>query len=136
MIGAGMSSAAPVIAILDDEPSVCTALGRLLRTNGYPVALFSSGTELLEAQEKHAFRCILLDLHLPGMDGFTTLERLGALPAPPAVIVITGHDQPGNAERVRRLGARAYLTKPVDQVPLLAALREALNNGHPPVTQC
>ncbi len=98
------------------------ALSRLLELRGYKVSAFGDGAELLAACEDQPIRCIILDLHMPGMNGFETLERLSLSSAPPPVIVITGHDQAGNAERVMSLGARAYLTKPVDGPALLGTM--------------
>jgi FixJ family two-component response regulator len=116
----------PVIAVVDDEAKMRTALGRLLRTHGYAVALFQDGASLLAALAQQPFGCVLLDLHMPGLNGFSVLQALGALPRRPPVIVITGQDEPGNEARVTALGACAYLTKPVDEVPLLDALARNL----------
>ena len=112
----------PLIAVLDDEPKFCKALGRLLKTHGFEVELFELGDELLAACATRAPDCLLLDLHMPGINGFQVLERLAALRLPMPVIVITGHDQPDDAERVRALGAVDYLLKPLDESRLLAAL--------------
>lgn len=98
------------------------ALRRLLSLRGYHVADFDTGDALLAACGETPIRCIILDLHMPGMNGFEVLERLTERSHAPPVIVITGHDQAGNAERVTSLGARAYLTKPVDGPPLLELL--------------
>jgi len=117
-----VTDAAPTIAVLDDEAKMRQALGRLLRTHGYPVALFEDGVSLLAAQARQAFGCVLLDLHMPGMNGFSVLQALGARPGHPPVIVITGQDKPGNEARVTALGASAYLTKPVDEASLLDAV--------------
>jgi FixJ family two-component response regulator len=121
-----MSENPPVIAVVDDEPRMRAALSRLLRARGYGVVSFEDGAGLFGAPNVQAFGCILLDLHMPGINGFAVLERLAGDSTRPPVIVITGHDQPGNAERVERLGARAYLTKPVDEVPLLHAIETVL----------
>ncbi len=131
-----MTSDPPLVAVLDDEENMRIALRRLLAPRGYEVVLFGSGEELLEASRARDFGCIILDLHMPGMNGFDVLGFLAAgRPAPPPVIVITGHDQAGSAERAARLGARAYLTKPVDGGPLLRLLAEltAAGTGDPPL---
>lgn len=127
----------PLVAVLDDEESMRVALQRLLRIRGYQVSPCASGEELLAECARQPVRCIILDLHMPGMNGFEVLEELAARSAPPPVIVITGHDQAGNAERAGRLGARGYLTKPVDSLPLLELLAELvrdplLNDGSIP----
>lgn len=124
------STESPLIAVLDDEAKMRVALRRLLRPRGYEVAEFADAPELLKACADKDIACIILDLHMPGMNGFDVLERLARLPKAPPVIIITGHDQAGNAERVTRLGARAYLTKPVDGAPLLKALAELAGVAH------
>lgn len=124
-----MTASPPLVAVLDDEENMRTALRRLLHVRGYEVATCSTGDELFSACARRPVRCIILDLHMPGMNGFEVLEELATRPAPPPVIVITGHDQAGNAERAGRLGARAYLTKPVDSLPLLALLGELVRTG-------
>jgi CheY-like chemotaxis protein len=68
---------------------------------------------------------VLLDLHMPGINGFGVLEALGVRHNPLPVIVITAHDEPGTAQRVRAFGACAYLRKPIDHNTLFAAIAEA-----------
>jgi len=125
-----MSSTSPVIAVLDDEANMRIALRRLLTLRGYEVALFKTGRDLLEACKSQKIDCIILDLHMPEMNGFEVLEKLASRLSPLPAIVITGHDQAGNAERARSLGACAYFTKPVDQEHLLGCLSAVL--GGPP----
>ena len=69
---------------------------------------------------------MLLDLHMPDFNGFDILQSLATLPTLVPVLVITGHDQPGNANRVRALGATDYLLKPLNETQLLAAIRKAV----------
>jgi len=103
---------------------MCIALRRLLCPRGYEVVTFSTGEELLDGCGRQAVACIILDLHMPGMSGFDVIERLSRQNTFPPVIVITGHDQKGNAERLLDMGASAYFTKPVDGEPLLKTLSD------------
>lgn len=119
----------PSIAVLDDEAQMRRALRRLLGSHGYDVELFEEGASLLAAQAEQQFDCILLDLHMPGLSGFDVMEKLSLAPHQTKVIVITGKDEPGNAERVRELGAQAYLLKPVDEEPLLEAICRGWNHS-------
>jgi two-component system response regulator FixJ len=121
-----MNQAGPLIALLDDEPQFCKALGRLLKTHGYEVEAFARGEDLLVACTAHLPSCLLLDLHMPGISGFDVLERLAEQHVAMPVIVLTGHDQPGNAERVRALGGVDYLLKPLNESLLLSAIRSAI----------
>jgi FixJ family two-component response regulator len=122
-----MDQPRPFIAVLDDEPQFCKALARLLKTHGFEVATFTKGEEFLAAAASRLPDCLLLDLHMPGFNGFEILERLAQRHMP--VLVITGHDQPGNAERVRDLGSSGYFLKPVNESELLAAISAAI--AHP-----
>ena len=103
---------------------MCKALGRLLKSHGFEVVTFGLGEELLAACAIRLPDCLLLDLHMPGLNGFEVLERIAGHHVP--VLVITGHDQPGNAQRVRALGASNYFLKPVNETQLLEAVRAAL----------
>ena len=116
----------PLIAVLDDEPQFCKALGRLLKTHGFEVVMFALGEELLAACAARLPACLLLDLHMPGLNGFQVLERLAAQRVPLPAVVITGHDQPGNAERVRALGGADYLLKPLNESQLLTAIGKVI----------
>jgi len=127
-----MNEARPLIAVVDDEPQFCRALARLLKTHGFDVVTFTDGDSFLAACASRLPHCLLLDLHMPDPDGFEILERLSA--QRPPVLVITGHDQPGNAERVRSLGGQAYFLKPVDQAQLLTAVRAAIGQAPGPLT--
>lgn len=121
-----MARTPPLIAVLDDEPQFCKALGRLLKTHGLEVVAFARGEDLIAACESGLPSCLLLDLHMPDINGFQVLERLAALRLPVPVVVITGHDQPGNAERLRAMGVVEYLLKPLNESQLLAALRKVV----------
>ena len=121
-----MDQTRPLIAVLDDEPQFGKALARLLKTHGFEVVTFTRGVEFLEACASRLPNCLLLDLHMPGLSGFEILERIAARHLP--VLVITGHDQPGNAQRVQALGGLHYFLKPVNESQLLAAIHDALTH--------
>jgi len=112
------------IAVLDDEPQFCTALARLLKTHDFDVVTFTHGEEFFAACASPLPDCLLLDLHMPDVNGFDVLDRVAAQHLP--VLVITGHDQPGNAERVRAAGGLDYLLKPINETQLLHAIRAAV----------
>jgi FixJ family two-component response regulator len=120
-----MTHAQPVIAVVDDEPEMRKALRRLLATRGFRVEEYERGDQFLAAVGSRPLHCVLLDLQLPGINGFEVLEALGIRRIPVPVIVITAHDEPGTAKRVGALGASAYLKKPVERDVLFAAIAEA-----------
>jgi FixJ family two-component response regulator len=121
-----MNQHRPLIAVLDDEPRMCKALARLLKTHDFEVVTFTQGLEMLAACASRLPDCLLLDLHMPEINGFEVLERLAQLHLKVPVLVITGHDQPGNAVRVRALGASEYLLKPVNDQSVLAAINRVI----------
>jgi FixJ family two-component response regulator len=119
-----MNEIRPLISVLDDEPQFGKALARLLKTHGFEVVTFTRVEKFLEACASRLPNCLLLDLHMPCLSGLDVLEWITARQVP--VLVITGQDQPGNAERVRALGASAYFLKPVGESQLLTAIRAAI----------
>lgn len=129
-----MPNAAPVVAVLDDEPEMRKALRRLLTCRGFRVQEYACGEDLLAALDSRPLDCLLLDLHMPGINGFDVLESFRSRQIRVPVIVITAHDEPGTAERVRSLGACAYLKKPVDRDALLCAMASARPPLPTPIT--
>lgn len=130
------------IAVVDDEPQIRRALGRLLGSHGHEVELFEDGRTFLASHVAHHFDCILLDLNMPGMSGFEVLGSLASDEHYAPVIVLTAQDQPGTTQHTAELGALAHLTKPVEETRLLEALDRctgALNQGsisfHAPASQ-
>ena len=127
-----MSGGKTTIAVLDDESKMRSALRRLLGTHGYEVELFETGDEFLKAAQCHCPDCLLLDLHMPWTTGFDVLQSLARLEIRVPAIVITGHDEPGNAERLFELGAVEYLLKPLDETILVNAIeRTCRTKGQP-----
>ena len=115
----------PVISIVDDDPSVRRALGRLLQAVGYRVEVFASADEFLDSAPMGRIACLVLDVRLDGMSGLDLHERLAAERTRLPVIVITAHDDPTTRLRVQQAGAAAYLPKPFDGATLLAAVAGA-----------
>jgi FixJ family two-component response regulator len=120
-----MPTAAPIVAVLDDEPEMRKALRRLLTCHGFRVEEYERGEDLLAVVDSQTMAFLLLDLHMPGISGFEVLETFQSRHIPTPVIVITAHDEPGSRERVQALGASGYLKKPVDRDALLSAIAAA-----------
>ena len=121
-----MSGTGKAIAVLDDEPEMRTALRRLLTCRGFQVVEYGRAQDLLSVLDSDPPDCLLLDLHLPGINGFDVLEALRSRQSRIPVVVVTADDEPDTPERVRMLGASAYLKKPVDRDCLLASIGEAI----------
>jgi FixJ family two-component response regulator len=113
------------IAVVDDDESVRKALKRLLRAANLDADTFASGREFLDSLPAQVPDCIVLDLHMPGMNGLDIQRQLarGALRVP--IVVITGHDEPQTRAQCLSAGAAAYLRKPLDDEALLDAIHRA-----------
>ncbi|HZJ16697.1 MAG TPA: response regulator [Chthoniobacteraceae bacterium] len=130
-----MSKERPVIAVIDDEEGVRTALRRLLHSAGLAVEVFDSGPAFLAALTGNRPDCAVLDLHMPDMTGFEVLARLADMQIGVPVVAMTGHDAPHAEEIARRFGAAAYLRKPMNDRVLLDAIFTAIAgpaNNTPP----
>jgi len=90
------------------------------------VDTFPSGAEFLAALSSRRPDCLVLDLHMPEMNGFEVQRRLTQLGIRLPLIVITGHDSPETRARVLSREVNAYLLKPVDAGLLLGAIHDAL----------
>lgn len=114
-----------VLVVDDDRPTVMV-LAALLAQAGYAVEVARDGHEALAAVDARPTHdpvdAILLDLCMPGMDGFALLEHLAARARPPPVLVMSGDAGGDTAERCRRLGCRGFIEKPCLPQDLLAAV--------------
>ncbi len=117
----------PVIAVVDDDISVRESLESLIRSVGMAVTVFTSAEEFLKSAHRSKAQCLILDVRLPGMNGFELQHELlvGSYRVP--VVFMTAH---GYDERARSKSASdwtvAYLTKPFGEDELLDAVRAAL----------
>jgi len=129
LLFAAVSKTRPLIAVVDDEEPVRIALRRLLRSTDLDVETFPSGAEFLDSLKAHQPDCVVLDLHMPRVNGFAVLARLAEAGIRLPVVVITGHDSNESRERALAGGVSAYLRKPVDDETLLEAITAAI--AHP-----
>jgi two-component system response regulator FixJ len=105
------------IYVVDDDVSVCRALSILLATYGFTVDTFTSAEEFFRAVPRGAPGCLLLDIHMPGFDGWETLRHLLASGSSRPVILISAEKNGGLNEKALKAGASGYLQKPFkDQV--------------------
>ena len=127
-----MSETKPLIAIVDDDPSVCRALKRLVRSIGMNAETFASGQEfvdLIEAMPSFHADCVILDVQMPGLNGLDVQERVARSGNPLPVIFITAHDEVGARERALAAGAVAFLRKPFDDEVFIKTLSVALKRS-------
>jgi len=124
-----MRHSRPQIAVLDDEPQMGKALGRLLSSHGLEATTFTLGGELLAACALKQPDCLLLDLNMPVMDGFEVLERLKQAGLRFPVIIITSVDSPEARERAMSVHPAAFFRKPLDGQTLLDAVDLAIRHN-------
>ena len=102
-----------LIHIIDDEKEIRYTLKKMFEISGYDVSTFSSGETALPVIMRDHPDVIILDLHLPGMDGLEILSRLKKFDSEIEVIMITGYADVVSAVKAIKLGARDYIKKPV-----------------------
>ena len=104
----------PRVLAIDDEQDILLMIKIALEFDGIPVITAGSGEEGLEVAERERPDVILLDIRLPGIDGWEVLERLKADEALAGipVVMISAHATPSTPQRAIKLGCKAYLTKP------------------------
>jgi FixJ family two-component response regulator len=123
-----MGAKRSVIAVIDDDASVCKALKRLIGASDLDVETFASGETFLESLSAHRPDCVVLDLHMPGLSGVDVLKALACREVELPVIIITGRDEPSSRARCLAAGAVAYFAKPLDHVKLLEAIGDAVGD--------
>jgi FixJ family two-component response regulator len=121
-----MSDIGPTVYLVDDDERVLIALKRLLASEGYSVACYSSGEEFLRCHDREVRGCAIVDLSLPGIDGFTIQETLSSESIDRRVIFLTGRGDIPKSVKAMKAGAIDFLAKPPDASALLAAVRQAL----------
>jgi FixJ family two-component response regulator len=119
------ASERPFVHIVDDDASFRQAIGRVLQTSGYQVALFESGRQYLDNLPPAEPGCILLDLRMTGLGGLELQESLSKLGTASPIIFLTGHgDIPTSVQAIKG-GADDFLTKPVSRDLLIQAIERA-----------
>ena len=114
--------AAGTVCVVDDDASLRRALARLIGLAGFRVIAFDTAEALLPSSDAIGCGCLVLDVHLGGVNGFDVYDRLITRCASPPVIFVTAVDNPASRERARVLGGR-YMRKPVEVEALIDAIR-------------
>ncbi len=116
------------ILLVEDNPDNRDMLARRLGRRGYEVTVAVDGEQCLLMASRGSFEVILMDLSLPGVDGWETTRRLKSDPAtrPIRVIALSAHAMVGDRELALAAGCDEYETKPVDLVRLLLKIESAL----------
>ena len=125
-----------MIAIVDDDVSVCRAIKRLVWTHGILAETFTSGVDFLvriESTPSFQPECVVLDVHMPGFDGFQVRSHLARVRPDIPVIFLSGGPVPRRDERRLARGAVAFFRKPFDGDldAFVRTLRTVLKMGGP-----
>jgi two-component system nitrogen regulation response regulator NtrX len=115
-----------LILVVDDEPNIRKLLAGVLGDEGYRVIGAADAAAARAALAAEAADLLLLDVLLPGTDGLAYLAELAATPAPPPVIMMSGHGSIETALAAVRLGALDFIEKPLQPARLLVAIASAL----------
>ena len=120
-----MTTQAPLILLVDDEPAIQRAVGPLLRSRGYEVDIAGTGADALQRFAERTPALIVLDLGLPDLEGTEVCRRIRAASKVP-IIVLSARGSEADKVNALDLGADDYVTKPFGPEELLARIRVAL----------
>jgi FixJ family two-component response regulator len=118
----------PRISIVDDDASIREALKSLMRSVRFDVEAFGSAEEFLASARFHETTCLILDLSLPGMNGFELQNHLNIERRSIPIIFITAHADEAARQRALKAGAIELLSKPVRREPLFKAIESAIRS--------
>jgi FixJ family two-component response regulator len=121
-----MTSASPIVHVVDDDDSVRTAVARLLRAAGYEVRVHASAGDFLLSRQPDRTGCVILDVHMPGPSGLEVQEAFTKSGDSMPIVFLTGHGDIPTSVRAIKAGAVDFLTKPVQKGALLSAVESAL----------
>jgi FixJ family two-component response regulator len=121
-----VSDPPPVVFVVDDDPSVRKALGRLLRSAGLRAEAFASAQEFLAHERPDAPGCLVLDVQMPGLNGLELQRTLEEENVHLPIVFITGHGDIPMSVHAMKAGAADFLPKPFDDQNLLDAVRQAV----------
>jgi FixJ family two-component response regulator len=122
-----MSGDDSIVYIVDDDPSMCEALTRLLGTVGLRAEAFKTPQEFLKTKRPDAPSCLVLDVRLPGLSGLDLQRELATTDPPIPIVFITAHGDIPMTVQALKAGAVDFLTKPFRDQQLLNAVWQAID---------
>ena len=114
------------VLLVDDEVDYIDTLAERLEMRGFLPKTVYDGAEAVQEMQEAVYPIMILDLRMPGMDGIEVLRHVARLSPATRVIVVTGHGQKRDREECERLGAAAYMNKPVEFSRLVAEVKRVL----------
>ena len=121
-----MQTAKTMVAVVENDSTVCEAIARLLRAAGFRAETFFSGESFLSSETRQNAACLVLDIHLAGMSGFDVEEHLATAGSRVPVIFITADETSEVRERAKGTHCSALLYKPVEAEKLIPMVRLAV----------
>jgi len=115
-----------LISIVDNDPSVREGTKDLVEAMGFAAESFECADDFLKSNVLHSTSCLILDVQMPGMDGFELRNRLASFAKAIPTIFITAFPEQRDRARALRTGAVCYLSKPFKERELLACIQAAL----------
>src|SRR6202166_2124162 len=117
-----------LVAIVDDDDSMRSALQGLLQSAAFPARSFASAEEFLKSGQQHQVACLIADIRMPGVSGLELQAQLNAERCRIPIIFITAHGDAKMRLQALRAGAVEFLAKPFDNEVLIDSVRAALEN--------
>jgi FixJ family two-component response regulator len=121
-----MQGKTKMVAIVDDDDSMRSALQGLLKAVGLPAQAFASGEEFLKSGQRQHTACLIADIRMPGMSGLELQAQLNADHCRIPIIFITAHGDEKMRMQALRAGAVEFMAKPFNDEALLESVRAAL----------
>lgn len=122
------------VLVVEDDATMSALLEKALREEGEAVVVESCGTTAVEIARSHPFDVIILDVMLPGLDGFGVVHRLRQRGCQTPVLMLTARDTDRDVIHGLTVGADDYLTKPFNLDVLIARVRAVARRGSAPLT--
>ena len=116
----------PLVAVVDDDPSIRNATRDLLRAAGFSTATFEDAESFLGSATRASAACLVADMRMPGMSGLELYQALVASGDGIPTVIITAHPEELTQSRAREAGITCYISKPFAPDELLECVREAL----------
>src|ERR1700758_5104141 len=120
----------PVVLIVDDDPSIRTALSRLFKSVGFQTEVFASAADMLQSRLPDTPSCLVLDVRLPGQSGLDFQSELVKRNCHIPIIFMTGHGEIPMTVKAMKAGAIDFLPKPFRDQDMLDAVMRAFDQDH------
>lgn len=114
------------VLVVDDDQNICRMLGNYLQNVGFDVKIANNGEQVHQQIQRHRTDLVLLDLHMPGVNGLDIARDLRAQNQKVGIIIVTGSEDPVDRVLGLEIGADDFVAKPFDQRELLARMRTLL----------